>query len=122
MTSTTTFATAALPESAPAAARAVFRLMKNLKHGRLGVHRPDGTGAQFGSLADGGMRAAIRLRNWKVCAAAMKSGDIGFAETFIAGDWSTPDLTALLTLFIANRDEVESVVYGTWWGSLLYRA
>ena len=26
------------------------------------------------------------------------------------------------TLFTTNRDDVEALVYGTWWGSLLYRA
>jgi cyclopropane-fatty-acyl-phospholipid synthase len=122
MTSSTTFTSIALPESAPAAARAVFRLMKKLQHGTLDVQLPDGSAAHFGNLAAGEPRAAIRLRNWNVCSAALKSGDIGFAESFIAGDWTTPDLTALLTLFVANRDEVESVIYGTWWGSLLYRA
>ncbi len=109
-----------LPEGAPATARAVFRLMGQLRHGSLDVQMPDGTQAHFGQA--GGLRAAIRLRNWNVCSAALKSGDIGFAETFIAGDWTTPDLTTLLKLFIANRDEIESVVYGSWWGSLLYRA
>jgi cyclopropane-fatty-acyl-phospholipid synthase len=122
MIRSTTLNTLSLSESAPAAARAVFQLMKRLKHGSLDVHMPDGTSARFGSATDGEPRAAIRLRNWNPCAAALKSGDIGFAESFIAGDWTTPDLTALLTLFIANRDEVESVIYGTWWGSLLYRA
>ena len=111
-----------LPASAPAAARAVFRLMKNLKHGSCDVQLPDGSHARFGSPAGGELRAAIRLRNWNVCAAALRSGDIGFAESYIAGDWTTPDLASLLKLFIANRDEIESVVYGTWWGSLLYRA
>ncbi len=109
-------------ESAPAAARAVFRLMRNLKHGTLDIQTPDGGSLSFGSTAGTELRASIRLRNWKPCAAALKSGDIGFAESFIAGDWTTPDLTALLTLFIANRDEVERVIYGSWWGSLLYRA
>ncbi len=52
----------------------------------------------------------------------MRSGDIGFAESYIAGDWTTPDLAALLTLFTTHRDDVEAIVYGTWWGSLLYRA
>ncbi len=108
--------------TAPAAARAVFRLMKNLKHGTLNIQLPGGGSLAFGSAAETGLRASIRLRNWNPCAAALKSGDIGFAESFIAGDWSTPDLTALLQLFIANRDEVESVIYGRWWGSLLNRA
>ena len=111
-----------LYDSAPAAARAVFRLMENLKHGTLNIQLPDGGNLNFGSPSETGLRAAIRLRNWNPCAAALKSGDIGFAESFIAGEWSTPDLTTLLTLFIANRDEVEKVIYGSWWGSLLYRA
>ncbi|MEO8279219.1 MAG: cyclopropane-fatty-acyl-phospholipid synthase family protein [Ideonella sp.] len=110
-----------LPASAPAAARAVFGLLKNLRHGRLRVQMPDGAAAIFGTLVDGEPTAAISLRNWNVCGAALKSGDIGFAETYIAGDWTTPDLAALLKLFISNRDDIESVVYGTWWGSLLYR-
>ena len=122
MTSSSILAPQTLPESAPAAARAVFRLMKNLRHGTLDVQLPDGSSAHFGSFAEGEPRAAIRLRSWSVCSAALRSGDIGFAESYVAGDWSTPDLTALLTLFIANRDEVESVIYGTWWGALLYRA
>jgi cyclopropane-fatty-acyl-phospholipid synthase len=116
------YSSPAVPDSAPAAARAVFRLLKNLKHGTLDVQLPDGSHTRFGTPTSGELRAAIRLRNWNVCAAALKSGDIGFAESFIAGEWTTPDLATLLTLFIANRDEIETVVYGTWWGSLLYRA
>ena len=120
--STTSLSTATLPDTAPAAARAVFRLLKNLKHGTLDIQLPDGSGLHFGQAADGGLRASMRLVNWNVCGAAMRSGDIGFAESYIAGDWSSPDPAALLNLLIANRDEVESLVYGTWWGALLYRA
>ena len=120
--STTTLIPPHLAASTPGAARAVFVLMKNLKHGTLDIQLPDGSDLHFGTAIDTEPRAAIRLRNWNPCAAALKSGDIGFAESFVAGDWSTPDLPALLTLFIANRDEVESLVYGTWWGSLLHRA
>ena len=122
MSSTTSLIPPHVTASAPAAARAVFRLLKGLRHGTLDVQLPDGTMLHFGTAQAPELRAALRLHNWNVCGAALKSGDIGFAESFIAGDWSTPDLTALLTLFIANRDEVESMIYGTWWGSLLYRA
>ena len=111
----------ALPPSAPAAARAVCQLLKQLRHGTLVLQMPDGTSAHFGTLAEGEPRAGISLRNWNVCAAALKSGDIGFAESFIAGDWTTPDLTALLKLFLANQAEMEAVIYGTWWGSLIHR-
>ncbi|MBY0469093.1 MAG: cyclopropane-fatty-acyl-phospholipid synthase family protein [Burkholderiaceae bacterium] len=120
--STTTLSAATLPDTAPAAARAVFRLLKNLKHGTLDIQLPDGSGLHVGQASDGGLRASMRLVNWNVCGAAMRSGDIGFAESFIAGDWTSPDPAALLKLLIANRSDVESLVYGTWWGALLYRA
>ena len=64
--SITSFAPLTPPESAPAAARAVFRLMKGLKHGTLSVQVPDGSTVLFGSPGEGGLRAAVRLRNWKV--------------------------------------------------------
>jgi cyclopropane-fatty-acyl-phospholipid synthase len=60
------------------------------------VQLPDGGTLHFGHAADGEPRASMRLRNWNVCAAALRSGDIGFAESFIAGDWTSPDLVALL--------------------------
>jgi cyclopropane-fatty-acyl-phospholipid synthase len=120
MTTSTTLASAALlPAGAPAAARAVFRLLQRLRVGTLDVQLPDGSQAHFGSGR--APRAALRLHNWSVCSAALKSGDIGFAESWIAGDWSSPDLVDLLTLFIANRDAIEGVIYGTWWGSLAHR-
>ena len=118
----TTLSAATLPDNAPAAARAVFRLLKNLKHGTLDIQLPDGSGLHAGQGGEGELRASMRLVNWNVCGAAMRSGDIGFAESFIAGDWTSPDPAALLKLLIANRSEVESLVYGTWWGALLYRA
>lgn len=108
-----------LPSNAPTAARLVFRVMRELRHGTLDVQLPDGSAARFG--AGQAPRAAVRLRNWKVCAAALKSGDIGFAESYIAGDWTSPDLTTLLELLIVNREPLEALFYGSWWGSLLHR-
>jgi len=119
MTTTTAQPALSLPRTAPAAARAVFKLMRSLAHGTLDVQLPDGEQMRFGR--GDAPRAAIRLADWRVCGAALKSGDIGFAEAFIDGGWTSPDLVALLELFIANRDAVESVIYGTWWGGLANR-
>ncbi|MDD2544783.1 MAG: cyclopropane-fatty-acyl-phospholipid synthase [Burkholderiaceae bacterium] len=109
----------ALPSNVPAAARTALKLLQRLQHGSLTVQLPDGSLQHFGQ--GGGVAAAITLKNWNACSAALKSGDIGFAESYIAGDWTTPHLTDLLKLFIANRQQVESMVYGTWAGRLLYR-
>ena len=121
MTTTTTHSFA-LPRSAPTSARTVFRLLKGLKTGSLDVQLPDGEQLHFGPGGEGEPRAAIRLLDWSVCSAALRKGDIGFAESHFEGHWTTPDLVALLKLFIANREAMENIIYGTWWGSLLYRA
>ncbi len=120
-TTTTTPADAglSLPGDAPAAARTVFALLARLSQGTLSVQLPDGSLRRFGTGQ--APLAAIQLRNWKPCAASLKSGDIGFAEGYIDGDWTTPNLSALLQVLIANRREVEDVVYGNWLGRLAYR-
>ena len=119
MNSTTAPNTLTIPPGTPAAARTVMRLLQKLRHGSLTLQLPDGSMQRFGQ---GDLpHATLNLHNWKVCAAALKSGDIGFAESFIAGDWSTPSLVDLLRVLVRNRDEVESVIYGTWVGRLLYR-
>jgi len=116
------------PNDAPAAARTALRLLQNLSHGELTLQLPDGTQRRFGEHPQKNAlpghhypRAHLTLRNWKVFAAALKSGDIGFAESYIEGDWSTPNLTELLKLFSVNRQAVDAVIFGTWAGRLLYR-
>ena len=115
----TTISNFSIPEGAPSAARSALKLMQRLCHGTLAVQLPDGSMHRFGSGQ--APTAAITLRNWNACTAALRSGDIGFAESYIAGDWSTPNLTELLRVFIRNRQEVEDVIYGSWAGRLLYR-
>ena len=109
----------ALPRNAPAAARTLMQLLQRLRHGSLTLHLPDGSVQRFGSTD--GPHASLRMVNWNLCGAVLKSGDIGFAESFIAGDWTTPNLTALLGLMVANRREVEDAIYGSWLGRLVYR-
>ncbi len=116
---TSTAASFTLPRGTPAAARTVLKLLQHLRHGSLTVQLPDGSMQRFGGEAL--PHASLQLHNWNVCSAALKSGDIGFAESFIAGDWSTPNLTELLRVLVKNRAEVEGVIYGTWAGRLLYR-
>ena len=119
MNSTTAPNAVTIPRGTPAAARSVLRLLQKLRHGTLTLQLPDGSMQRFGK---GDMpHATLNLHNWNVCGAALKSGDIGFAESFIAGDWNTPNLVDLLRVLVKNRAEVESVIYGTWAGRLLYR-
>lgn len=102
----------------PAQMRFIGQLLRTLKHGALHIDFPNGSSVLFG---DSSYPVVLTLHNWNVASAVLKSGDIGFAESFINGDWHTDNLPALIELFIRNRDAAESLIYGTWWGNLAYR-
>ncbi len=111
-----------IPRSAPAAARTCLKLLGKLKHGSLTVQLPGGSVQHFGQAGDqASIHGSLVLHNWHACSAALKSGDIGFAESYIAGHWSTPHLADVLRVFVANRREVEDIIYGSWLGRLVYR-
>ena len=116
---TTTRTTPIVPARLPAAARRVIGLLARLKVGTLTLQGPDGGQQIFGTHQ--APFATLNIQRWDVCAAVLKSGDIGFAEAYMAGDWTTPSLADLLRLFIANRQEIEGAIYGHWLGRLAYR-
>jgi cyclopropane-fatty-acyl-phospholipid synthase len=105
----------------PAEARFVMSLLEKLEHGSLSIHFPDGQTATFGRADDGNRHVSLHLKNWQIYKAVLKSGDIGFAESYIANHWSTSSLAGLIELITRNRAQLEDVIYGTWWGNLLYR-
>jgi len=93
----------------PLAARMVLDVLRRLERGGLLVGLPDGRALEFGP---GERTAVLRVHDWRVFAAIAAKGDIGFAEAYMDGSWSTPDLAALLTLFAANRDAIDHAVRG----------
>jgi cyclopropane-fatty-acyl-phospholipid synthase len=108
-----------LGKAVPAAAKRGLQMLQSLQTGGLLLTLPDGQRLRFGK--DDGPQAHLHLHNWQVFGAALRSGDIGFAESFINGDWETPDLTALLQLLVINRRPMDDMIFGTWWGRLAYQ-
>ncbi len=127
-----TLAAAGAPsKSGAAATRRVLTLLERLPRGQLQLQLPDhrslrlptaaATTAAAGSSAGHGLRGTVRVHDERVFARTLKAGDIGLAESYIDGDWDSPDLPGLLRLCMANRDHLEGLVYGRWWGALLHR-
>ena len=106
---------------APATARAALALLPRLQAGTLTVHTPDGATHQASGATRHELQATLTVHDWSVFVATMRTGDIGFAESYMAGDWTTPHLPDLLRLLLANRDVMAKAIYGSWWGSLLHR-
>ncbi|MFY8177892.1 MAG: SAM-dependent methyltransferase, partial [Limnohabitans sp.] len=123
MNSTTSSNNNPSTQAMPAAARRVVSLLQRLQHGTLHVQWPDGRVEQFGSApASGqGLNATLHLHSWAPLTQALKSGDIGFAESYIAGEWTTNNLSDLLQLLVANRRDMDELIFGSWIGRLFYR-
>jgi cyclopropane-fatty-acyl-phospholipid synthase len=97
---------------------AVLAALDGLNRGHLHLEFPDGSTRDFGDATAAralalplGLSASTTLRVrreafFKKCALA---GDIGFAESFIDGDWETPDLTALLSWFLQNVENAPTL-------------
>jgi cyclopropane-fatty-acyl-phospholipid synthase len=97
-------------------------LLERLQHGTLELRMPWGTRvfqARDGEPGTG--QAAMHLHDPAVFARVLASGDIGLAEAYVEGQWTTPDLRALLGLFMRNRESLERAVYGSRLGTLAYR-
>ncbi|WP_414660913.1 class I SAM-dependent methyltransferase [Horticoccus sp. 23ND18S-11] len=94
--------------------RALVGAFTPMKRGHLRLELPDGTHCDFGTRdaaaptpPHGGIAAhsAMRVRREAFFKRCVWSGDIGFAESYIDGDWETSDLTATLAFFIRNLDQ-----------------
>ena len=81
-------------------ARLAPRLVR-LAGWELRVTLPGGEVVTIAGRRDG-PQGAIVLNNWRALARLALAGDIGFAEGYVAGDWTSPDLLALLRLAARN--------------------
>ena len=82
--------------------RAVDRAIPQLPIGRLHVTLPNGEGIERrGEPA--GPEAVMTIHRWRALWRMRRDGDNGFADSYLDGDWSTPDLGAVLELCMRNE-------------------
>lgn len=101
----------------PAFARRGFDFGLKLRTGTLVVTIPDGRSFRIAAPAPG-PNAEFVIHDWRFARRFLQSGDIGVGEAYMADEWSSPDPTAFLELFAANRQ----VMMDTLAGSPLARA
>ncbi|XDF34229.1 cyclopropane-fatty-acyl-phospholipid synthase family protein [Paracidovorax avenae] len=93
--------------------RLLRRLLSSMACGSLSVHLPDGR-ALHGAGAEPGPQAALVLHGWKPVWRLLAGGDLGLAEGYRQGEWSTPDLTALLECGSRNEAPWSRATGGGW--------
>ncbi len=77
------------------------RLVGRLERGTLVVELPHGGRLLFESDTPE-PQARIVMHRWRALRRLLVAWDLGLAEGYIAGDWSTPDLVAVLRLAAEN--------------------
>jgi cyclopropane-fatty-acyl-phospholipid synthase len=95
-------------------------MLEQLRSGYLTLTLPNNELRTFGNSAES-LHAELHIQDWSVFKQVLSHGDIGFAESYIRGQWNTPDLKSLLELAIHNREILEKAIYGSWLGSIAYR-
>ena len=104
----------------PSLRRLLQRLLQGVACGSLQVELPGGERAEAqGSIP--GPQAAITLHRWRPLARLLLRGDMGLAESYRDGDWSSPDLTALLEFGIRNEASWGKALEASWLSGWLSR-
>ena len=62
------------------------------------------------------------FNDWQLARDVLRGGDVAFAEAYIAGRWTTPDLPALLTVLAHNEAAIDRAFHGKRWQQWLFRA
>ena len=80
----------------------VKNFLSKIKYGKLEVKFPSGEKKFFFGVDDQ-LKASIIIHNYKFLSYVLKRGSVGYAEAYIKGYYSTPNLTDLLMLSHKNE-------------------
>lgn len=89
------------------------RILRGAAHGSLLVVEPSGRQRVFRGT-EPGPEAQITLKNWRTLRRLLTAGHAGFGEDYMAGNFESPDLCALLTWAMLNEKALSGVWQGRW--------
>lgn len=94
------------------AALVLRKVMAAMEKGRLTFVLPDGTRVDCRG-ARGGPEATIIIHKTSALRRLLFSGDVAFAEAFVRGEWSSPNLAAAIEVAAVNGDAFMRAVEGS---------
>ncbi len=86
----------------------VLKSFAKFKHGTLNVSLPDGSKRVYGGVYKG-LDAEIHILKESFFRRCVLFGAIGFAESYMAAEWETEDLTGVIAWFILNSSEADAL-------------
>lgn len=96
------------PKAANPLEALLIAVLNRLQLGTLRVTLPSGQEhLVMGRECTANMVASLNFRSWRAITRIMRRGAIGLAEGYMEQDWTTDDLSAVMTLLAANMDALE---------------
>ncbi len=104
--------------SASLSRRLVVDMFSRMDRGSLTIDLPDGSQLKFGQsarekfpkLPQGlSAKAHMRVNDERFFRRCVSAGDIGFGESYVDGDWDTPDLASVVAWFLLNIDNAPTL-------------
>jgi cyclopropane-fatty-acyl-phospholipid synthase len=95
---------------APRIVRTVFDIAsRNWMYGAFAIVPPSGQRLEVRGR-EPGPEGVLVIKDYRCLKRVLSSGGIGFAEGYMAGEWDTPDLHALLEVLSMNFDRLQGLI------------
>jgi cyclopropane-fatty-acyl-phospholipid synthase len=98
----------------------VRRFLARIDVGDLTIELPSGARLAHKG-ARPGPQAFVTIHHWRAIWRLILKGDVGFAESYISGDWSSRDLPAFIELAARNIEPLEAKISGSFATRLIAR-
>jgi cyclopropane-fatty-acyl-phospholipid synthase len=81
----------------------IFRGLERMNRGYMEIESPDGSRRTLGDPSEP-IRASVQIRDPHFYKRCMLFGDVGFGESYVEGEWDTPDIERVIAWFLLNTD------------------
>jgi len=92
----------------------IIKKFSGLQHGRLSIVLPGGGVVNLGENTESGPQACIVLKSYKPVSQLLLNGELTFAQSYIDGEWESPDLTSVFDFVLANEQDLANDTVGNW--------
>jgi cyclopropane-fatty-acyl-phospholipid synthase len=92
-------------------ARQIIGILSKMELGRLEMRLPGGTLQTFGNGSGEG--AYMEVKSWNFFRRLVLYGDVGFGESFVAGEWETDSIARVISFFVSNYRDNPAISGGS---------
>ena len=89
------------------------RWFERLERGQLTIKFPSGHRQTFGQ-GEEALQGLLEINDLRLILRMLFAGDLGLAESYLKGEWETPNLSALLTVGAINLDDLSDALQSGW--------